>query len=337
MNQTGESLGPAVIFQLLNASQATAVLSSAISLGVFSQLAGDTRDAATVAKGIGCPERSTRILLDAMVVIGVARKQDGKYGLTPLSEAHLVPGKPMYAGDVAGILASPVMWSGLARMAEAVKAGGTVLAEHAETPKHPFWETFAQSSASMAFGASAALEPLIGGWLAGRPSARVLDVAAGSGIYGFSIAQAHPNVQLTSLDWPNVLVETKQWAEKLGVDGKRVRYLEGNLFDVDFQGPYDLILLSHVYHHFDPAVCAALTKKVSAALAPGGRVVVHDFLADSGNPAGAMFALTMLIWTRKGEVYSAADYGKWLVEAGLRPPTVHHLPGMPTSLVIAEK
>lgn len=332
-----EPSGPAAIFQMLNAAQATAVLSSAISLDLFSQFSGGARDAAAVAKGIGCPERSTRILLDAMVVLGLALEQDGKYGLSALAEAHLVPGKPMFAGDVAGIFASPVMWNGLARLAEAVKHGGTVLDNHAETPEHPFWETFAQASASMAFGASAGLEPLIGPWLAARKTARVLDVAAGSGIYGYSIAKAHSNVELTSLDWPNVLVETRQWAARIGVDPKRLHYLEGNLFDVDFGGPYDLILLSHVFHHFEPAVCAGLMRKVSGALAPGGRVVVHDFLADGSNPAGAMFALTMLIWTRKGEVFSAADYSKWMVEAGLQPPAVHNLAGMPTSILIAEK
>ncbi len=152
-----------------------------------------------------------------------------------------------------------------------------------------------------------------------------------------SIVKAHAQVELTALDWPNVLAETKQWAKRLEVDAARVRYIEGSLFDVDFQGPYDLILLSHVFHHFEPAVCAALMKKVGAALAPGGRVVVHDFLGDSGNPAAAMFGLTMMVWTRQGEVYSGADYSRWMVDAGLHPATVHHLAGMPTSLAIAEK
>jgi cyclopropane fatty-acyl-phospholipid synthase-like methyltransferase len=54
---------------------------------------------------------------------------------------------------------------------------------------------------------------------------------------------------------------------------------------VDYRGPYDLILLSHVYHHFEPPACRALTGKVAAALAPGGRVAVHDCLAADDNPA----------------------------------------------------
>lgn len=337
MTPSAPPSGPAAIFQMLNAAQVTAVVSSAIKLGVFAQLADGASDAASVAKGVACPERSTRILLDAMVVVGLATKDDGRYVLTQLAQDHLVPGRPMYMGDAQGIFASSPIWSGLANFADAVKAGGSVLGEHAETPQNSFWETFAQASASMAFGASAALDPVLSDWVKSKPRVRALDVAAGSGIYGFSLALNHANVDVTALDWPNVLVETKAWAKKLGVDEKRTHYLEGNLFDVDFAGPYDLIVLSHVFHHFDAAVCQGLMKKVSAALAPGGRVVVHDFLTDGSNPAGAMFAVTMLMWTKKGEVYSTAEYSRWMAEAGMKHAKAHPVPGMPTSFVIAEK
>jgi len=328
---------PAPIYQMLDAAQTTAVLAAAIQLDVFSRLGEETRDAASVAAAIGAPERSTRILLEAMVVIGLLERVKEQYRLTPLSRTYLVPGKPAYAGDMAGIQASPWVWEGLGRLAEAVKKGGTVLEDHAEKPENPHWEDFARSSGSVAFASSAALRPLLRDRLKGRSGARVLDVACGSGIYGYSVLLDHPGVELTLLDWPNVLQQARQWGQKLRVDASRVRYLEGSLFDVDFQGPYDVILLSHVYHHFEPAVCASLSRKVAGALAPGGAAVVHEFLSDAGNRAGAMFALTMLVWTREGTTYSSAEYVKWLVDAGLTRPAVHQPPGLPTGLIIAEK
>ncbi len=329
--------GPAAIMQMFQAAHATAVLVGACELNVFAQLGNGARDAAAVAKGIGCPERSTRILLDALVALGLVGRQRETYRLAPLAEAHLVPGKPAYMGDFAGLIGPPTLWGGLGRLAEAVRAGGTVLPEHAETPKHPFWEAFARSSAALAGPAATALEALLHDWIASRPKVRVLDIAAGSGIYGYTLLRSHPNVELTALDWPNVLAETRKWAGRLGVDTGRVKYLEGSLFDVDYCGPYDLILLSHVYHHFEPPACRALTRKVAAALAPGGRVAVHDFLAADDNPGAAMFSVVMLVWTRKGEAYSGDDYRAWFVEAGLKPLGVHPNPGMPTSFVIAEK
>lgn len=340
MESAGAGAGrddPAGIMQMFQAAHSTAVLCSAVELSVFAQLAGGPRDAAAVARAIGCPERGTRILLDALVALALLGKDRESYRLAPAAEAHLVPGKPGYVGDFAGLIGHPTLWAGLGRLAEAVRAGGTVLPEHAETPENPFWETFARSSASLALPAAGVLAGLLRDWIASRPRVRALDVAAGSGIYGYTLLRGHANVELTALDWPNVLAETRQWAERMGVDRSRVRYLEGNLFEVDYGGPYDLIVLSHVFHHFDAPTCRALARKVAAALAPGGRVAVHDFLAGDDNPAAAMFSVTMLVWTRKGEAYSAGDYRGWLGEAGLRPLGVHASAPLPASFLIAEK
>jgi len=183
-----------------------------------------------------------------------------------------------------------------------------------------------------------AIDAVLAKWIESKPKCRVLDIAAGSGIYGFTLAK-HPNVELTSLDWPNVLQKTREWAGRLGVDAKRVKYLPGDLFEVDYSGPYDLILLSHVYHHFDSQKCAGLTKKVAGALASGGRVAVQDMVYDPAleNPGAAMFSMIMLMWTHKGESFTLADYTKWFVDAGLGVPAVHASQGMPSSWLVGEK
>ncbi len=330
--------GPMAVMQMLQGAQVTGILNAAIELNVFQKLVEGPLDARGASERIGCPERSTRILLDALSVLGLLAKEGAKYRLTPTASDHLVPGKPMYMGDVRGIFASPVFWAALPRLAEAVKKGGTILDKHAETPANPFWESFAQSSASMAFPGSMALDAVLGTWIESKPKCRVLDIAAGSGIYGFTLAK-HPNVELTSLDWPNVLEKTREWAGRLGVDAKRVKYLPGDLFEVDYGGPYDLILLSHVYHHFDAPKCAALTKKVASALAPGGRIAVQDMVYDSAleNPGAAMFSMIMLMWTHKGESFALADYTKWFTEAGLSAPEAHVSQGMPSTWLVGGK
>jgi C-methyltransferase len=330
--------GPAAIFQMLNAAQVTALLTSGVELGFFAKLDGAAATADELATRIGCPARTTRMLAEALTVIGLCEKNAGKYRLSPLAAETLVPGRPAYIGDMTGILGSPMMWQGLSRLGEAVRAGGSVLEQHAETPENPFWETFATSSGSVSMVSSQLLGGLLGGFIAGKKGpVRVLDIAAGSGIYGYSLCKAYPNVELTALDWPNVLEKTREWGQRLGIDASRVHYLAGNLFEVDFGGPYDVILASHIYHHFDPATCLALTRKIAGALAPRGRVAVHEFLTDGDNPAGIMFAITMLVSTRKGTAYTHADFRGWFAEAGLASPTVHPNVGLPTSFLVGEK
>jgi C-methyltransferase len=323
---------------LMQGVSASGIFNAAVDLDVCTKIAEGASSAQAIAKAIGCPERGTRILVDAMAALGLVTKAGGTYALTPVTAQFLVKGKPTYLGDMTQIFGSPMMWAAAGKLADAVKNDGTILPEHAETPRHAFWETFARSTAAMAGPAASALDGLLAKWFEGREKVRVLDVAAGSGLYGFTLA-ARPNVHLTVLDWPNVLVETKKWAERLHVDASRVRYLEGNLFEVDFQGPYDLILMSHVYHHFDAATCASLTKKAAGALAPGGRLAVQDFLYDPAlaNPMGALFAVTMLMWTRKGETFSVEDFARWFEAAGLAPAGVHGSAGFPSSFLFADK
>ena len=326
--------GPAMIMHMLQGVQASAILTAGIKVGVFGALANGAASAATVGERIKCPARSTRILLDALSVLGLVRAEGETYALTPPALDHLVPGKPMYLGDATGIFTSEMMWTNMLHLADAVRAGGTVAETHAETAEHPFWIQFAKSSASFAFPGSMAVDAIVKDYIASKPKARVLDVACGSGIYGFTLAK-HPNVELTSLDWPNVLDETREWSKRLGVDATRVKYLPGNLFEVDFAGPYDVIVMSHIFHHFDAKTCAGLMRKAASALAPGGRVAIHDFLAD--DDGGKMFSIVMLGWTRKGESFGKKDYAAWCEEAGLSAPEVHPSVGMPSSVLIATK
>jgi C-methyltransferase len=338
MSHPNAAQGPAAVFQMLGGAQATAVVSTSIRLGVFAALASGPAGVDEVAARVKCPARSTRILLNALTVLGLLVKEGATYRLGPMAEGSLVPGRPGYAGDMANINGHPLMWEALGRLKEAVQSGGTVLEQHAETPGHPFWEDFAKYTAGFSTMTAMAVEKSVHDFVASKPKVRVLDVAAGSGMYGFTMLQ-NPNVELTSLDWPNVLVHTRKRAEEMGLDAKRVKYLEGDLFQVDFGGPYDVIILSQIYHHFDEATCVKLTRKVAAALAPGGKAVIHDFVTDDEvkNPAAAMFSVTMLVWTRQGEAYSANDYERWLLEAGLSKPKTAPFEGSPTSILVAEK
>jgi hypothetical protein len=144
----------------------------------------EPRTAATAAAKIHCPARSTETLLDAMAVLSLVVRRGTSYELAPLARTFLVPGGPTYLGDASNIFSGPLLWEAFGKLTEAVCADGSVLDKHAETPSNAFWETFARSSAALAFPAAAALAELLAPIAAAKKSLRVLDVAAGSGIYG---------------------------------------------------------------------------------------------------------------------------------------------------------
>jgi len=329
--------GPEVLFQMLQAHHVTAALTAAIDLGLFAAVHDGAHDLSAIAAKIHCPERTTRIVADALVALQLLKKEGTGYVLGPVAAEHLVPGKPQYLGGVSNVMGSEHVWRAMSRMKESVKAGGSVLPEHAETPELPFWEIFAKSTVSMSVPAVMAIQGIVGPWLASRNAPTALDVAAGSGTYGLTLAKENPTLRATLLDWPNVLVETRQNAGRLGVDTSRVQYIEGNLFEVNFGGPYDLIVMSQIFHHFEPAVCQSLLKKAAGALKADGKIVIHDFLVDGDNPAARLFSITMLGTSKKGEAFASSDYVAWARGAGLGAFKLHPAAGLPTTIMVAER
>jgi cyclopropane fatty-acyl-phospholipid synthase-like methyltransferase len=160
----------------------------------------------------------------------------------------------------------------------------------------------------------------------------VLDIAAGHGLFGIAMARRFPEAQLVALDWPNVLAVARENAQKAGI-ADRFRILPGSAFDVDYCGGYDLVLLINFLHHFDPAACVTLLRKVHAALAHDGRVLGLEFVPDESRvapPLPATFSFMMLGTTPSGDAYTASEYQSMFREAGFLscetrplPPTVH--------------
>ncbi|MFM9114757.1 MAG: class I SAM-dependent methyltransferase, partial [Planctomycetota bacterium] len=126
-------------------------------------------------------------------------------------------------------------------------------------------------------------------------------------------------------------------AQRAGVSDRH-RLLPGSAFEVDWGGPYDVILLTNFLHHFDIASCKTLAQKAYAALAPGGRAITLEFIPDPGrvSPQGtAEFALTMLATTAHGDAYTFAEYQQIFGSAGFTRSEFHPLPPTAQQAVVS--
>ncbi len=98
---------------------------------------------------------------------------------------------------------------------------------------------------------------------------RVLDIAAGHGLFGIEIAKQNKQAHVTGLDWAPVLRVALKNAEKAGVHD-RYDMLPGSAFEVEFGGPYDAVLLTNFLHHFDKPTCVGSARE-GAQSAQAGR------------------------------------------------------------------
>ena len=159
---------------------------------------------------------------------------------------------------------------------------------------------------------------------------RVLDIAAGHGLFGIEIAKPNPQARVTGLDWAPVLRVALDNARKAGVQD-RYDMLPGSAFEVDFGGPYDAVLLTNFLHHFDQATCV----KVRAR--PGGRAATLEFVPNEDRvspPIPAAFAMNMLASTPAGDAYTLSELTAMYREAGFGGVTAHPIPMSPHTVVM---
>lgn len=329
---------PVLFFETLNAYQRTQCLKGAIELDLFTALSEGVNTAGALAQRCGASERGIRILCDYLVVIGFLTKDGPAYGLTVDSAAFLNRHSPAYIGTVVKFLGSPELTENFKDVAAIVRKGGTVLdAEGTIAPEHPIWVEFARSMAPLMGMPSELLATLIGAG-SGEPW-KVLDIAAGHGLFGIAVARQNPNAEVAAVDWPGVLAVATENAQAAGV-GDRHRTIPGSAFEVDYGTGYDVILLTNFLHHFDPPTCVQLMKKVYEALAPGGRAVTFEFVPNEDRvspPVPAMFSMMMLGTTPSGDAYTFSEFEQMFSSAGFSSSELHPLPPTFQQVVISHK
>src|SRR5437870_359386 len=327
---------PALLFDTLNAHQRTEAIKSAIELGLFTAIAEGRTTAEEIAQACDASERGARILRDYLVIIGFLTKSDNRYGLTPDSAMFLDKHSPAYMGGVIDFILSPTVTDNFKQLTAAVKKGGTVADEEtALEPNHPMWVKFARAMAPMMAMPARQLAPLV------DPEAnqklKILDIAAGHGLYGLAFAKRNPKTEIVAVDWPNVLEVAKENAQAAGASD-RFQTKPGSAFDVDYGTGYDVILLTNFLHHFDVPTCEGLLSKVHAALKDGGRAVTLEFIPNPDRvspPQAAAFSMMMLGMTPAGDAYTFAELETMFRNAGFARSEMKELPPTIQRVVIS--
>ncbi|HVC48439.1 MAG TPA: class I SAM-dependent methyltransferase [Terracidiphilus sp.] len=334
-NPAAAPLNPGIVFGMLQAKQQSAALKTAIDLDLFRAVGQGPGDVASIAKHCAASERGIRILCDFLVIHGVLLKENGHYKHTPSSAAFLDPASPACLASVAQFMSDSALGDPTERLTEVVRNGRTILeGQGSVEPDNPLWVKFATQMAPMMGPMAPPLAQIV---LKGHTgSMRVLDIAAGHGLFGIEIAKQNSQARVTAVDWTAVLGVALENAKKAGVQD-RYTTLPGSAFDVDFGGSYDVVLLTNFLHHFDKPTCVGLLKKVRAALKPGGRVATLEFVPNPDRvspPQPAAFAMTMLLTTASGDAYTLAELTAMYTEAGLKDVQGIPIPMSPHTVVL---
>ncbi len=314
----------------------TLILESATKLRLFDHLDESPKTAEQLAKDANCSVRGLAALLDALVGFEFLKRTGNRYSLTPESSAFLVSSKPDYHGGFFQQITGQVMPTWM-QLTESVRTGQPVKSVNEQDGGAEFFAELVEGIFPMSYRAAQTLGNHLQIPKLAAP-ASVLDIGAGSGVWGIALAQQSPHIKILAVDWPKVLEVTKRSVERHGL-AERLETSPGDFLEADFGQGHYVTTIGHILHSEGRERSRRLLKKVFDALAPGGTVAIAEFVPNNdrtGPPSALIFAVNMLVHTTEGDTFTFKEISQWLREAGFRDVRLLEAPA-PSPLVLATK
>jgi hypothetical protein len=296
----------------------TQTIGAAVELGVIEGLPATESE---IAERCRLRHDGARRLLRALGELGLIVRQNGQWGLTGRGEL-LRADHPLTLADAAIEYAGPftAMWG---RLPDALRRntawsapdvfGEVALDEVRCVGHHRMLQSYARHDYAEVCRA-----------LDLRGDERVVDAGGGLGVLAQLILDAHPSVEVTVLDRPEVVAMAP--ASTSGV-----RWRSGSLFE-PWELEADVVLLSRVLHDWDDTEAMQILRHARAALPCGGRLYIVEMLIPEESVAGSLCNLHLLMATG-GRERSSDDFGRLLSVTGFEFTAVRRLPALPSVIV----
>ncbi|KZY31711.1 methyltransferase [Roseovarius sp. HI0049] len=309
--ETAEDLS-AIAFSFM----ASKALFAGLHADIFSQLADGPKPAAALAEAVDIPINRVVMLTTALASVGLlVIGDDETIGNSPAAQNFLSKQSKYDFGDYLRYQIDQQMYPFLLQLNAVMKGD---LSEDAISSYKHWMADEEQASVYSESQHAGSLGP-------GRTLARkvdlsaartLLDVGGGTGAMTISLCEAYEDLHATIIDFPNVSEIGWRFISEAGLVD-RVRYIPGNAVEVQWPGHQDAILMSYLMSGVPGDAVSALLQSAYDALAPGGKLLVHDFMVEEdrrGPALAALWQLQHMAFTPDARSLSVG----WLTEAGTK-------------------
>lgn len=319
---------PDDIMRIASGFMAAKHLFVASELGLFEALADAPADLDALAARTGLTRRAARISADAMVALGILRREGDSYLNTPASALYLTGRTP---ADLRPFLRfwdqiSYPTWTGLSRALTTGPASEVT-----------------ELSAELAEIASAGIEAVLAGPagalaqtvdLSGH--SRLLDLGGGTGSWSLAIAGSNAGLHCMVAELATVAGIARRRIEAAGRE-EQVEAITCDVLTDPLPSGYDAFLVANLVHYFDEDENRQLLTRIRAVAPDSAVLLLADFWTDPTHTEpvhAALMAGEFAAHLEHGDVYSVDEARSWLEATGWRLVEHRQLAG-PQSLVIA--
>jgi predicted metal-binding protein len=315
------------------------VLFAALDLNIFGLLGDHQASVTQLAAKSGYDADGLSRFLASLVALGLLVEHEGKFANGPLAARYLIPGRSTYWGDF--LLYRRYLTLHWPRLASRIRQGVRANDRAVDEPQAVYQaRTLAYVRAmdlQARLKAAEALEYLRE--MCQPAPARVLDLGGGAGAWGRAVRRIWPQVRTVLFELPETLAAARElYPDSQSWEG--IEALAGNVLTPCIREKhFELVLLSNLLHAYGEGEAREILKQAAGCLAPGGMVLIHDYLADLHNVdpiKGSLYDLHMLINTYNGRTYRLEELLAMLDSAGLQNVQFFHLES-DTSILLARQ
>lgn len=265
-----QEVTPDAIMQLGFGYWGSKTLLSAVELGLFTALAEAPLTLDEARARFGLHERGAADFLDALVALGMLRRDDGRYANTPATALYLDRAKPTYIGGMMEMMSARLFryWADLTeglrtgQPQNEARHGGDLFGVLYSDPVR--LEQFLSAMTGLSLGIAHAIARKFP-WAEARS---FVDVGAAQGGLPVVLAQTHPHLAGIGADLPVVRPVFEKYVASFGLQS-RLTFAPLDFFHEPLPRA-DVVIMGHILHDWDLPTKRMLIGKAYDALPPGG-------------------------------------------------------------------
>lgn len=278
---------------------ASKALFVALHCNLFTLLSKKPLSSIKLAELVKVPENRISTICTALTSIGLLTRKEGLYKNSVGASKYLVKGAKYDFGDYLRLQIDRQMY-GFMQQLEGVVTNNMnnefidSYAKWMDNEKEA--KLYSESQHAGSLGPGLTLSRLID--FSNINS--LLDVAGGTGGFAIRLCEQNPNLNITILDFPNVIKLGKQKVLDAGFSD-RINFIGGDALDYKWPTKsFDAVLMSYLFNGVPGEEIPKLVSKAFNTINSGGFYIIHDFMVEddrNGPHLAALWQLQHLAFT----------------------------------------